>query len=73
MPKSQTKTADNDKPELRLSSAQDGNAFLVIGAARKVAKQAGWSTERWEAVKTAAMAGNYDNMLQVLMEHFDVV
>lgn len=56
------------KPELNLSDV-DGNAFMLLGRARKVALKNGMD---WEAINTEAKAGDYDHLLQTLMEHFEV-
>ena len=62
---------NEDKPPLKLTG-HDSNAFMLLGLARKAAKKAGWPTERWNAVKREAMGGDYDHLLAVLMQHFDV-
>lgn len=62
---------DSDKPKLRLSG-QDGNAFMLLGLARRAARKAGWDDARWGAVQKQAMAGDYDHLMITLMEHFDV-
>ena len=59
------------KPRVRLVG-QDGNAFAVMGLAIRAAKQAGWSQEQIDAYKQQAMSGDYDNLLAVTMEYFDV-
>jgi len=60
-----------EKPSLSLTG-RDGNAAALLTAAARAARKAGWNDERWEAVKKEAKAGNYDHLLGVLMEHFDV-
>ena len=47
----------------------DGNAFALMGAFRKQARREGWSPEEIDAVIEECMKGDYDNLLQVLMEH----
>jgi len=64
-------TMTDDKPKLRLIG-EDGNAFNLLGLARRAALAAGWPKERWEKVRDRATAGNYDHLLAVLMEEFDV-
>ena len=59
------------KPELELIG-QDGNAFMILGLAKRAATKAGWTAEQWTTYKTEATAGNYDNLLQVTMKYFDV-
>ena len=59
------------KPILKLTDL-DGNAFFIIGRARDVAKKAGWSEGRIGKFVKEAMDGNYDHLLQICMEYFDV-
>lgn len=61
----------NDKPKLKLI-CEDGNAFNLLGLARRAAHQAAWPKERWEKVRDRAISGNYDHLLAVLQEEFDV-
>jgi len=61
-----------EKPKLVLSG-EDGNAFMIIGLAQRVAKAAGWPKEKWAEVRTAMMkSANYEMLLATAMEHFDV-
>ena len=60
-----------DKPKLKLSGL-DGNAFAILGRAKKEAKQAGWSKEQIDKYMTEAMDGDYDHLLQVTVNYFDV-
>ena len=60
-----------DKPEVMLVG-QNGNAFAVLGACRQAARNAGWATERWEAVREQMTSGDYEHLLQVAMREFDV-
>lgn len=60
-----------DKPKLKLVG-QDGNAFIILGLARRAAKKANWPDERWEEFDAKAKSGDYDNLLRVCMEYFDV-
>lgn len=64
--------ATMEKPELRLVG-EDGNAFAILGRARRVARRAGWSEERWKKVQREAMAGDYPHLLATMTEHFEVV
>lgn len=47
----------------------NGNAFAVIGAFRRQAKEEGWSREEMEKVQNEAMNGDYDHLLQTFMAH----
>lgn len=59
------------KPRLPLSG-MDGNAFYILGTARKVARKAGWTDAQIEEFTQKAKSGDYDNLLQVCEEFFDV-
>lgn len=56
------------KPVLELSGT-DGNAFTILGKARRAALANGMD---WPAIEAEAKAGNYDHLLQTIMRHFDV-
>jgi hypothetical protein len=60
------------KPQVKLIGA-DGNAYNLLGLARRAATKAGWSTEQWNAVCEEAKSGDYDHLLRTLMKHFEVV
>lgn len=57
------------KPELKLSGV-DGNAFMLLGVAQRVAKK---NKMDWDKIRTEATSGDYDHLLQTLMSHFEVV
>ena len=61
----------DDKPKLKLVGA-DGNAFNILGLARRAALKAGWSKEKLDAFLRECMGGNYDHLLQTCMKYFDV-
>lgn len=48
-------------------SGPQGNAFFLIGQARKSAKQLGLDSE---AIQKDMMSGNYDHLLSVFEKHF---
>lgn len=56
------------KPTLVLAG-QDGNAFAILGRASRIAKE---NDMDWETIKTEAMSGDYDNLLQTMMKYFEV-
>jgi hypothetical protein len=58
-------------PALKLIGT-DGNAFAILGKALRAGRQAGWSPEQLEKFQAEATAGDYDHLLRVTMEHFDV-
>jgi len=59
------------KPELKLIG-EDGNVFFIIGKAVREAKNAGWDKERIDRFKEDCMSGDYNRVLQLCMEHFEV-
>ena len=59
------------KPVLELSEV-DGNAFAILGRARGAARRAGWSGERIDSLIRDATNGDYNHLLAVMMENFDV-
>ena len=59
------------KPTIKLTG-QNGNAYNIMGIARKAARKDGWTPEELEEYMTEATSGDYDNLLQVTMKYFDV-
>ena len=59
-------------PKLKLTN-QDGNAYMILGLARRTAKKANWTPEEIETFTNKAKSGDYDHLLQTCMEYFDVV
>ena len=47
----------------------DGNAFFLLGAFSKAARQQGWTPDEIKAVMDEARASDYDHLLQTLMNH----
>jgi hypothetical protein len=66
-----TTTTETTKPIVKLIGA-DGNAFNVLGLALRAARRAGWSQEQIDEYKRKATSGDYDHLLGVTMEYFDV-
>ena len=56
------------RPKLKLVG-EDGNSFFILGRASKVAKQ---NNMDWNSIRTEAMSGDYDHLLQTMMKHFNV-
>ena len=50
----------------------DGNAFAIIGRARKVMKLLGYSDEIIKEFRDEAISGDYDKVLQTCMRWFRV-
>ena len=59
------------KPILQLLG-QDGNAFAILGKARRAAKDADWSDAEVKKFMDEAKSGDYDHLLQTCMKYFDV-
>ena len=59
------------KPKVKLVG-EDGNAFAILSACQKSARKAGWSAKRIEALLVSMRSGDYDHLLRVAMENFDV-
>lgn len=59
------------KPTVRLTG-RDGNAFAIIGACRTAAKKAGWTKEQLEALTKDMISGDYNHLLTVALDRFDV-
>ena len=63
---------ERDVPVLNLSSI-DGNAFVIMGTARKVARRAGWTQEKIDEMTNEMKSGDYDNLLQTCFKYFEVI
>jgi hypothetical protein len=60
------------KPPLALVGL-DGNAFTVLGQALRAARRAGWSQQQVAEYREKATSDDYDTLLAVTMDYFDVV
>jgi hypothetical protein len=60
------------KPPVKLVG-QDGNVFNVIGLCKRAARMAGWSpAQTQEFTARCFSAGSYDEVLQIVLESFEV-
>ncbi len=64
-------TTATERPVLRLVG-EDGNAFAIMGRARAAARRAGWANERITELLENAMSGDYNHLLAVMTDNFDV-
>ena len=64
------RTPTEERPVLTLIG-QDGNAFSILGKARRALRLAGRGDE-WAAFMSEATRGDYDHLLAVVMEWFEV-
>lgn len=62
---------NKEKPTLKIIG-EDGNAFAIMGKAQRVARIAGWSKEKIDKYMAEAKSGDYNNLLRVTMDYFDV-
>lgn len=58
------------KVEMKLVG-MDGNAFAIMGRFQKAAKKAGWNKEEIDNVLKEARSGDYDHLLQTIIEHVE--
>jgi len=49
---------------------QNGNCFVILGAASKLGKQLGFSKEKLKEIQSKMMSSNYENLIKVFDEHF---
>jgi hypothetical protein len=68
---------DDDKPRERPRPrvklvGEDGSAFAVLGACIRAARAAGWTQGELDRFREAATSGDYNHLLGVVMEHFEV-
>jgi hypothetical protein len=63
-------TPTAERPLLTLIG-QDGNAFNILGKARRALRLAGRGDE-WAAFQAEATSADYDHLLAVVMEWFEV-
>lgn len=47
----------------------DGNAFALMGAFQRAARRQGWTPEEIKPVLDDCMSGDYDHLLNVLMDN----
>src|SRR5690348_13894948 len=56
------------KVRMRLAGL-DGNAFSLLGAFTEKAKEQGWTQAEIKAVRDEAMSGDYEHLLETLVDH----
>ncbi len=60
-----------DRPPVKMVG-EDGNAFAIMGRCKKAARKAGWSAETIEGMLEDMQSSDYNHILGIAMEHFDV-
>ncbi len=60
------------KPKLLLGNLDgpEGNAFVILGRAQRVAKEAGLD---WTAINAEATSSDYEHLLETINKHFEVI
>ena len=61
-------TAQRKRVSLELVGI-NGNAFAIMGAFGKAAREQGWSKEEIDAVLDDARSGDYNHLLATIMQH----
>lgn len=64
----------NEKPKVDLGciSGPEGNVYCIMGRCQEAAKRAGWTQEQIESAIAAMKGGDYENLLRVAAQFFDV-
>lgn len=62
---------NKQRPAVKLIG-RDGNAFAIMGACKQAARKAGWTSEQVDALIKEMMSGDYNHLLGVAMNNFDV-
>ena len=61
-----------NRPIFKLAKPNE-NIFIILAAATKAAQDAGWSSEKWEKIKTEAVTSiDYQGFWSVINAHFKV-
>ena len=59
----------NKKPTIDISGPA-GNAFALMGTAKTLGRQPGFSKEKIDSVLSEMTSGDYDNLLNVFNDNF---
>ena len=51
---------------------RDGNAFVILGACQSAARKAGWTKKQIDEFMGKAMSADYDNLLYICQEYFEI-
>lgn len=58
---------DRKKPHVELVG-EDGNAFAIMGRTREAMRDVGWTKAEIAEATDEMMSGDYDNLLQTVMD-----
>jgi hypothetical protein len=62
----------NSKPKVTLLGT-DGNAFVVMAMCHRAWRNAGNLESEWAKIQYKMVCGDYDHLLHVVMEYFEVL
>ena len=60
-----------ERPTLDPDWTRDGNAYGLLGMAKRAQKRAGWSDEQMSTWYAEATSGNYDHLVQTILAWHD--
>ena len=60
-----------ERPIVKLIGG-DGNAYAIMAACKIAARNAGWTPDQVEDLMAEMKSGDYDHLLQVVLDKFDV-
>ena len=60
-----------NKPKLKIIG-ENSNAFVILGTAKKALQKAKYSKEKIDSYMKEAMSGDYNNLLCVTNNYFDI-
>ena len=59
------------EPRIELNLlGSEGNAFFLLGTARNIARQLGWSENRTQTIMQEMASGDYENLVEVMEREF---
>ncbi len=50
---------------------ESGNAYFILARCKKAARKAGWTDPKFTVFANKAKSGDFDHLLQTVMEYFD--
>jgi hypothetical protein len=59
----------NSMPVIDLTGPE-GNAFVLLGYARKLSKQLGWNAEKSNSIQVEMTSGDYENLVETFDAYF---
>lgn len=59
------------KPKVKLTG-KDGNAFSIMGACHEAWRKAKRDPAEWKTIQADMMSGDYNHLLCVAIDHFNV-